>query len=863
MSTAVATKTAKPKVDNFKTWLESKPYWEQYLWQLHMTKEVLDDEDIKKCYQFLLEDSKVIETASGRSPIVFPSLDLNGTDTPKPKTTLDKIENLKDVNAIDDGCVLEFGKNLTIVYGDNGAGKSGIGRLLSNACLSRKPRKLLPNAKTVSYPTTKATADFHLSDDSGASVINYTLGQTHEALKSFAVFDHECALIHLNSENKVEFVPSKIKIFDEVFKSIINIETKLQADIDAKQQDNPTEGVFTGSSAVTEFINSLSYKTTEEQIDGALKFTPADKTLLAEKKKLVAKKLKQDVTKQKKELTDDCNDLNLYKNILSGKSSSLSEAKANTINGLIKEIKDKKEIADKLSVKNFDFASFKNIGSPEWKSLISAAQKLYEKETASNNGVQPEHCVLCRQTLSDTEKTLFNNYWDFLKSTAETELAQARQKLKTSVEDLQRIGTTWPAFSETEVAVKILKKDIPTDLEKIKKGFSDLNTQLLDWIDKIGKEQDVIYSDHKIDLDPIDSLIEKKKKTEASLVDPTPEINTLNGEISYLEQKQQASGMLSKIKKYVLWLRWNNAITPINLPTVRGNTTRKKTEIMGELVISQYVDIFNKETEELDCNFGLKVESHGREATTVKGLKLEFARGYNPSDILSEGEQTVSALADFLTESKLDKNNSGIVFDDPVTSLDHERRSTIAKRLVKEAKERQVIVLTHDIVFLLDLQFYADSESVGHVSVSMRRNGDKVGLIKPELPWIALDVKKKVGYLKNELPGLKKAESGDQDEYRNKVKLWYMLLREAWERAVEERLFKGVVQRFNKSIQTQRLDAVDINPTLIKEVNDGMSESSKWLHDMAAGVNPAVPKNAKLEAELKSLEDFINKCKPN
>jgi hypothetical protein len=210
-------------------------------------------------------------------------------------------------------------------------------------------------------------------------------------------------------------------------------------------------------------------------------------------------------------------------------------------------------------------------------------------------------------------------------------------------------------------------------------------------------------------------------------------------------------------------------------------------------------------------------------------------------------------LADFLTESKLDKNNSGIVFDDPVTSLDHERRSTIAKRLVKEAKERQVIVLTHDIVFLLDLQFYADSESVDHVSVSMRRNGDKVGLIKPELPWIALDVKKKVGYLKNELPVLKKAESGDQDDYRNKVKLWYMLLREAWERAVEERLFKGVVQRFNKSIQTQRLDAVDINPALI----------SKWLHDMAAGMNPAVPKNAKLETELKSLEDFITKCKPN
>lgn len=861
MSTAVATTKAKPKVDNFKTWLESKPYWEQYLWQLHMTKEVLDDEDIKKCYQYLLEDSGIITPAPDRPSIVLPSLDLNGADTPKTKISLDKIENLKDVNAIDGSCVLEFGKNLTIIYGDNGAGKSGIGRLLSNACLSRKPRKLLPNARTVSYPATKASADFHISDCTGSSVINYALGQTHDALKSFSVFDHECALIHLNSENKVEFVPSKIKIFDEVFKSILNIEAKLQADIDSKKQDNPAEGIFTGTSTITNFLNLLSHETTDEKIDETLKFTSSDKTLLAEKKKLVAKKLKQDVTKQKKELTDDCNDLGVYKNNLEIKGSCLSEAKAKTTNALIKEIKEKKEIADKLSIKNFDFSSFKNIGSPEWKSLILAAQKLYEKETASNNGIQPSHCVLCRQILTETEKTLFNNYWDFLKSTAETELASAKQKLKTSIEDLQRINTSWPAFLDSEVAIKILTRDIPEDLEKIKKSFETLNNEIMDWIDKIGKEQNVVYTDPKIDLKSIDELVEKKKKTETALVDPKPEINILNGEIAFLEQKQQASGIIKKIKKYVAWLRWQKIIDSINLPTVRGNTTRKKTEIMGELVISQYVDFFNTETEELDCNFGLKVESHGRDATTVKELKLEFARGYNPSDILSEGEQTVSALADFLTESKLDKNNSGIIFDDPVTSLDHERRSTIAKRLVKEAKERQVIVLTHDIVFLLDLQFYADSESVGHVSVSMRKNGDKVGLIKPELPWIALDVKKKVGYLKNELPSLKKIEDGDQDEYRNRVKLWYMLLREAWERAVEERLFKGVVQRFNKSIQTQRLDTVEVTPELIKEVNDGMSESSKWLHDMAAGMNPAIPKNTKLETELKSLEDFITKCK--
>lgn len=864
MNIQIAKKTERPKVDSFKAWLEAKPYWEQYLWQLHMTRKALDETDIEKCYQYLLEDSNIVKEAPGRTPIIFPAFDLDDADITKVKSTLDKIENLKNVNALDSECVIEFGKNLTIIYGDNGTGKSGIGRLLSNACNSRKPRKLLPNAKTVSYPATvKATADFHISDTSGSKVINYTVGEIHDILKSFSVFDHECALIHLNSENKVEFVPSKIQIFDEVFRSIVTIEAKLKEEIDTKTKDNPAEGIFTGVSKVTEFLDSLSHITTDKQIDDALTFTKVDKKSLGEKKGTLSEKQKQDISKQKKELTDECSDLNTFKTTLSGKSTILSAVKADEINTLIKEIKEKKDIADKLSVKNFKFSAFKNIGSLEWKSLIAAAQKLHEKEVASNAGTELDYCLLCRQTLTSTERSLFGEYWEFLKSTSESELATARQALAMTLSDLEKENNSWPEFPGTEVAVKILKKDLSAKLAIIQTAFGTLRTQLLSWIENIKKEQDVIFTDPKIDLDPITILVMQKKETEVKLIDPIQEINTLNDEISYLEQKRQTSNILTKLKEYAAWLRWKNIVDTINLPAVRGNTTRKKTEIMDELVISQYIDIFNKETEKLDCNFGLKVESHGSDVETVKELRLEFARGYSPSEILSEGEQTVSALADFLTEAELNKNNSGIIFDDPVSSLDHLRKTIIAKRLVEEAKERQVIVLTHDISFLLDLQTYAENDSVIYAPVSMRKNGDRVGVIKQELPWFALNVKSRVGYLKNELPRLKKLEGSDQDEYQKEVKGWYEFLREAWERAVEERLFNGVVQRFNHAIQTQRLRKLVITPELIMEVNDGMTESSKWLHDMAPGVNPAVPKSTKLEVDIKLLEDFITKCQPN
>jgi wobble nucleotide-excising tRNase len=55
----------------------------------------------------------------------------------------------------------------------------------------------------------------------------------------------------------------------------------------------------------------------------------------------------------------------------------------------------------------------------------------------------------------------------------------------------------------------------------------------------------------------------------------------------------------------------------------------------------------------------------------------------------------------------LDNKNCGIIFDDPVTSLDHERKDKIAERLTKEANQRQVLILTHDMVFMSQLVKYA------------------------------------------------------------------------------------------------------------------------------------------------------------
>ncbi len=79
-------------------------------------------------------------------------------------------------------------------------------------------------------------------------------------------------------------------------------------------------------------------------------------------------------------------------------------------------------------------------------------------------------------------------------------------------------------------------------------------------------------------------------------------------------------------------------------------------------------------------------------------------------------------------------------------------------------------------------------------------------------------------------------------------------------RAVEERLLKGVVERFKPEIQTQKLRKLHIDPQDLTDIETGMTDCSKWVHDAAAGLNPTIPDTVKATEDLARFEKFADKC---
>jgi len=250
-----------------------------------------------------------------------------------------------------------------------------------------------------------------------------------------------------------------------------------------------------------------------------------------------------------------------------------------------------------------------------------------------------------------------------------------------------------------------------------------------------------------------------------------------------------------------------------------------------------------------------------RQQNSVQGIpRFKVALTRKPTaavgQVLSEGEHRCVALAAFMAELATTENKSGIVFDDPVSSLDHMHREAVAKRLVAEAAHRQVIVFTHDLAFLFELNRAADdAQPKPPVSISsISRGADKAGFCRSEPPFKARRVSDITTSLSNQLAGERyHFEQGNHDEWRKSVKSIAATLRDTWEIAVEEAV-GHVIRRLSNEVKTPglvKLTAITVPDC--EAMRDGFGRCSELLHSAAAALNRPLPRPEALTAEIDAL----------
>ena len=191
-------------------------------------------------------------------------------------------------------------------------------------------------------------------------------------------------------------------------------------------------------------------------------------------------------------------------------------------------------------------------------------------------------------------------------------------------------------------------------------------------------------------------------------------------------QELRARKLLATHKQAVLddiERRKNTQLTDCASRKPRRRRSQRKAPPLTKIVVSQRLkQSFSDELVNLSFNH---IEVELKELGGADGVfyhKLAFKRapGVDLPKVVSEGEQRCLSIAAFFAELSTADDLSGIVFDDPVSSLDYQWRQAVARRLVQEAKTRQVIVFTHDVVFLLLLKQFAEELEVEQVDQHVR-----------------------------------------------------------------------------------------------------------------------------------------------
>lgn len=820
-------------VESLETWLSHKPYWEQYVWKVNLEKDVLDVDDVEQCYRYLCEDLGIADvTSAERADISFKN-EIAGAPVEsddKTKIALIEVKDLENVNALTPECAIKFGLNLTLIYGENGSGKSGVGRLFCNACFSRGDRDILPNVKgDASDSSDKAKATFILQDvDGEPHPVKYELGDNINVLKCFSVFDAKSVLIHLDNSNNVNFTPAQILIFDKVADTNSLLEVRLKNEKNEQKKDDPFLSMFLTDETTTTavFYKGIDADTTEEQLLEHLTFDPQkDEEKMAQLREQIKEKTRLDIPKKKLQLEDDRTNLCALKESLQAIIDKFDQLTVDEINTLIDDIAEKKKVIENLSIKNFDDGILKSVGSVEWKALISAAKTLYEHEQNLHGEGELKHCMLCHQELGKDAKNLFELYWQFLSSKAESELETLLQSHAVRLQDIRSMSTLFPKFLPTDAGIKVMSEEDPEYLAQLKVQNVTLSDVRAAWEKQIKQFQKVVRDDvPSVNLKKIDTLVRDKETEKLKLVDPAGEIANLNAQLTDLQHNKEATAVKDAALQYLDFLKWSQKASRVNFSGIRMATTKKRTEFFLVRVAKRYKGVFNQELADLGCDFNLIMHTRGDQGDTVKEYRLDFAEDYNPSEILSEGEQKACSLADFLTETQLDGNNYGIVFDDPVTSLDHKRKDKIAKRLASEAQQRQVIIFTHDVVFMSMLTKHAARHSVPVVAHWMMQKNDVPGYVEentsPKLASVAsLKNDADVAMQKFDTKGAKEQEQalGNAIDY----------LRSACEALVEEVLFADTIQRYDDHVRVQNLQEVIFNQPLalkIVELDGRLSE---------------------------------------
>lgn len=842
------------------TWAAECPAWQQDALRRLCEKDALDATDMDELVAICKGEKEAVPITADH--IRDPAAGL-GT------VTLRALHSAEHVNAIVAKGRLSFCKSgVTAIYGDNGSGKSGYARVLKKVCRARTTGKetILPNIYEQKPGVPATVVDF---TNNGVNIsAPWMQGRAANALLSaVSVFDSHTASIHVTQANDVAYTPLPLRMLAELSRACDEVKDRLTKEVAALRKQIPlviSEPSCKPDTGAARLIAALTSKTVRADVEALCGLTDTEGKQLDQLKEDLAAEPARAATR----LTTLKTRVEGYVTKLEGLAASITDPNAAELRAKSQDFATVRAAAEAASSALFASEPLPNVGSEVWRQLWEAA-RTYSKAEGYPERPFPVTdgtvCVLCQQEIGEKAADRMSRFEAFVKDESKRREAEVKREYNAA---LSTFDGDAPTRAEVMAMVACVRDDLQDEALASQVRRAAITGRRRHRRIRQGHAADPAIGYPLADSMPLDGLRacaealgeRARALTEEAGSDARKEMISTRNE---LEARLWLDVVKADVLAHIDRCKEIVALEKAAKDTSTAKITAKSTEIAKQIVTDTLRAQFAREVAALgiaDLAIELKQASSGKGVPKFK-IALTRKQDANVADVLSEGEHRCVALAAFLAELATTNSRSAIVFDDPVSSLDHMHRKAVAARLAREGHQRQVIVFTHDIAFLFMLdEACRKNEPITQLTVrSVSKGVEHAGHCNENPPLRVQPLSLVIQTMRNRLKAERVLHArGEQDKWEMTVRSLQEQLRTTWERAVEEAL-SPVLTRMSNEVSTPglaKLTAITIEDC--ENMRASFGRCSALLHSEAAGLNNPLPHPDVVLAEITALESWIN-----
>jgi len=834
-----STTTSKKGIEDFLwEWAVSHGEWGKLLIsKIISTEDELTSSDRQSVFNYFLQSINQLSDLPALT-IIKPTF----SPTSK-QIELKTLSDITGVNRLAKNQTITFNKNLTVIFGENGTGKTGYGRILKTLGFSYDNKdEIIAN---IFGPTQAKTATIKFQVNGTDETFIWDGTNKNPELQNISVFNNNCVQISL-SDRQLIVSPIGFHLFNIVI-SELNELTKL---LNGKVDSHPTKIHWAGTLNIETpqqvFISTLSAESTEEKLTELATFTPTQEQELKDKESELSYFNKILIETEIQTIIASISELDIILCKIQTAQSNFNATNWQELFNLNKEIailesKTQMGIKQIAEINGIEFYE-----TQHFQSFIKATEDYIKVINKPNYPNATDTCVYCLQPLGNSAKELLTSYRMLLNDKTQENLLSLKNQKINLINQVLKIESNLtfhqPIFGvdESEKAVQ------PSEIIEYNKNLELLRSAFT--TDKVndGSTFDFDYPKYiKFLSDKKDALSLIRTRKQVVLSNLAEKEAEVKNKIAELKDRKQLSIKISEVRvaitnhKIVYTLKANAAT--LNSSSI----SRKTTQAREELVSSNFDSIFKTELiafRKTHINIDLSFGTDRGNSKIVNRIKA-----HSLIDILSEGEQKAIALAEFLTELQLDNIKAPVIFDDPVNSLDHNIIDDVARRLLKLSNERQVVVFTHSVLLFNSFLYFSKQPTYKSLLCKFynsKNEYEETGFIidaEEEINKVNGYISK-INVLFNNKPKDRLEAEVAEDGYG--------YLRAAIEVLVEHEIFQGTIKRYQKNIALTQF--VKVDGALVNMHKDKLNEIFERSCGFIKGhSNPTEIHNDPTMAELK------------